>query len=147
MPRKLALHLEPNIWKVWTENRNRKIYYTTNCRSTFLILATEGRYYSHLSTMVLFVCILGDGDLLNSVLLIQEEATEAMVKLTCPRSTSHDLWHSMGIEPRSRNSHPTSSTSRPRTHTLGGDKLLPQPHVHIYQKKMLRISFFDPFYF
>ena len=27
-----------------------------------------------------------------------------MVKLTCPRSTSRDLWHSMGIEPRSRSS-------------------------------------------
>ena len=28
-------------------------------------------------------------DLLNSVLLIYEEATQVMVKLTCPRSTSH----------------------------------------------------------
>ena len=35
-----------------------------------------------------------DGDLLNSVL---KEATEAMVKLTCPRSTSRDPWHSLGI--------------------------------------------------
>ena len=25
--------------------------------------------------------------------IIQEEATEAMVKLTCPRSTSRDIWH------------------------------------------------------
>ena len=39
-------------------------------------------------TMMLLVYILGEGDLLNSVLLIKEEATEVMVKLTCPRSTS-----------------------------------------------------------
>ena len=39
-------------------------------------------------TMMLLVYILGEGDLLNSVLLIKEEATEVMVKLTCPGSTS-----------------------------------------------------------
>ena len=39
-----------------------------------------------------------------------------MVKLTCPRSTSRGIWHSLGIEPRSRNSHPTMSTTIPRTH-------------------------------
>ena len=50
----------------------------------------------------------------NSVLLIQEEATEAMFKLTYPSSTSRGIWYSLGIEPRSRNSHPTTIT--PRTH-------------------------------
>ena len=58
-----------------------------------------------------------DGDLLKSVLPIQEEATEAMVKLTCPRSTSRSIWHSMGIEFRSRNSYLTSSTIIQRNHT------------------------------
>ena len=38
-----------------------------------------------------------------------------MVKLTCPRSTSLGIWHSLEIEPRSRNSHPTSSTTTPPT--------------------------------
>ena len=37
-----------------------------------------------------------------------------MVKLTCPRSTSRGIWHSLGIEPRLRNSHPTSGTITPR---------------------------------
>ena len=39
-----------------------------------------------------------------------------MVKLTCPRSMSRGVWHSLGIEPRSWNLHPTSSTISPRTH-------------------------------
>ena len=39
-----------------------------------------------------------------------------MIKLTCPMSTSRGVWHSLGIEPRSRNSHRTSSTITPRTH-------------------------------
>ena len=31
-----------------------------------------------------------------------------MVELTCPRPTPRGIWHSLGVEPRSRNSHPTS---------------------------------------
>ena len=41
-----------------------------------------------------------------------------MVKLTCPRPTSRGIWHSLGIELCSRNSHPTSNTITPRTHNL-----------------------------
>ena len=66
--------------------------------------------------------ILVDGDLLNSVLLIWEEANEAMVKLTCPRSTSRGIWYSLEIEPLSQNSHPTSSTTIPRTHLILSNK-------------------------
>ena len=35
--------------------------------------------------VILFIYLV-DGDLLNSVLLTDEEATEAMVKLTCPKA-------------------------------------------------------------
>ena len=41
-----------------------------------------------------------------------------MVKLTCPRSTSRGIWHSLGIEPRLRSLYPMSSTPIPRTHHL-----------------------------
>ena len=43
-----------------------------------------------------------------------------MVTLTCLRSTSRDIWHSMEIECRSRNSYPTSSTITSRTHSAKG---------------------------
>ena len=59
--------------------------------------------------MVLYLYVLSDENLLNNVLLIKKEVTKAMVKLTRMRSTSCDFWHSLGIEPRSRNSHSISS--------------------------------------
>ena len=43
--------------------------------------------FKYLCTVVVILYILVDGDLLDSVLLILEEATEALIKLTCPRST------------------------------------------------------------
>ena len=47
-----------------------------------------------------------------------------MVKLTCPRSTSRGIWHSPGIELRSRNFHLTSSTTIPLTHIYTHNILL-----------------------
>ena len=45
-------------------------------------------YVKYLFTMVLhFYIYTGDGDLLNSALLIQEEATKAMIKMTYPIPT------------------------------------------------------------
>ena len=39
--------------------------------------------------------------------------------LHCPRSTSRGIWYSLGIEPRSRNLHPTSSVITPRLALVG----------------------------
>ena len=64
--------------------------------------------FKYLCTMLLLCHILVDSwNLFNSVLLI--EVTLAMVKLTCPRSISLGICHSLGIEPWSRNLHSTSS--------------------------------------
>ena len=58
--------------------------------------------------------VLDDGDILNSVFATLGGGHG--VKLTCLRSTSCGIWHSLGIEPRSWNSKSTPSTITPRTH-------------------------------
>ena len=52
-----------------------------------------------------------------------------MVKLTCPRPTSRGIWHSLGIKPQSRNSHPTSNNITPRTHLI-------DPRTHTEHRDM-----------
>ena len=47
-----------------------------------------------------------------------------MTKLTCPRSTSRDILHSLGIEPPSQISHPKSSTTDPQTAMCKGKTIL-----------------------
>ena len=70
-------------------------------------------YYVNLKEISLYLYT-SDGNLLNSVLLVCEVATKAMVKLVCPRSTSPDLRRSLGMDLLSRNLHSISSTIRPR---------------------------------
>ena len=63
-----------------------------------------------------------------------------MVKLTCPRSTSRGIWHSLGVERRSRNSHPTSSTITSRTHNVGQDLIKRSLYLksgHLYKDRNL----------